>query len=302
MHRTIRHAALLFAILVIQPAAAKLQIFACEPEWAALAQELGGPNVSTFSATTALQDPHHVQARPSLLAKGRRADLLVCTGADLEIGWLPLIQRQAGNARIQVGQPGYFQATDYVPMLDAPVRLDRSEGDVHPMGNPHIQTDPRNVGLVAKALAARMAQLDPSNAAAYAAQYQAFAARWDGAIAQWQQQAAPLKGIAIVVHHRYWVYLERWLGLQNVAALEPKPGLPASGAHLAGLLAQLEVQPARMILRSAYQDPRPSEWLAERAGIPAVVLPGTVGGTPVAKDLFGLFDDTVQRLLGAVQE
>ncbi|MGQ0656677.1 MAG: metal ABC transporter substrate-binding protein [Chromatiales bacterium] len=302
MRRTIRYVALLLVTLVVRPALANLDIFACEPEWAALAQELGGSNVSTLSATTALQDPHQLQARPSLLAKARRADLAVCTGAELEIGWMPIIQRQAGNPKIQVGQPGYFQAADYVRVLEVPARLDRSEGDIHPMGNPHIQTDPRNIGVVAKALAGRMAQLDPPNAGTYAARYQDFSARWAEAIEKWQQEAAPLKGTPIVVHHKAWIYLEDWLGLQEVATLEPKPGLPPSGAHLAEVLALLKVQPAKMIIRSAYQDSRPSDWLSERAGVPTVMLPGTVGGTPEAKDLFGLFDDTVQRLLKALQK
>jgi len=302
MKHTIRIAVLLLITLAVRPVSANLDIFACEPEWAALAQELGGTNVSTFSATTALQDPHQVQARPSLLAKARQADIAVCTGAELEIGWMPMIQRQAGNAKIQVGQSGYFQAADYVRMLETPTRLDRSEGDIHPMGNPHIQTDPRNIALVAKALTERMAQVDPPNADKYAAGYQDFSARWEKAIDKWQQQAAPLKGTPIVVHHKTWVYLENWLGLQEVATLEPKPSLPPSSAHLAEVLAQLKAQPVKMIIRSAYEDSRPSEWLSERAGTPAIMLPYTVGGTAEAKDLFGLFDDTVQKLLAAVQK
>jgi zinc/manganese transport system substrate-binding protein len=299
MKSTIHYVALLLAVIAVQPASANLEIFACEPEWAALAEEIGGSNVSTFSATTALQDPHNIQARPSLLAKARRADLAVCTGAELEIGWMPMIQRQAANPKIQANQPGYFQAADYVNLTDKPAQLDRSAGDVHPMGNPHIQTDPRNIGLVAKALAGRMAQLDPSNAATYEARYQDFVARWQKAIARWQTQAAPIRGTPIVVHHKSWAYLENWLDLQEVATLEPKPGLPPSGVHLAAVLEQLKVQPAKMIIRAAYQDPRPSEWLSQRAAVTAVVLPGTVGGTPEAKDLISLFDDTVQRLLKA---
>jgi zinc/manganese transport system substrate-binding protein len=213
-----------------------------------------------------------------------------------------MIQRQAANPKIQVNQPGYFQAADYVTLTERPAQLDRSAGDVHSMGNPHIHTDPRNIGLVAKALTERMAQLDPPNAATYAARYQDFSARWQMAIERWQQEGASLKGVAIVVHHKSWAYLENWLGLQEVAALEPKPGLPPSGVHLAQVLAQLKVQPAKAVVRAAYQDSRPSDWLAERAGIPAVVLPFTVGGTPEAKDLFGLFDDTIQKLLGAVKQ
>lgn len=302
MKFTLQPVVFVLLVMIVQPVSANLNIFACEPEWAALAQELGGSNVSTFSATSALQDPHQVQARPSLLARARQADLAVCSGAELEIGWLPMIQRQAGNPKIQIGQPGYFQAADYVRMLDTPSRLDRSSGDVHSMGNPHIQTDPRNFIPVAKMLVERMAQIDPANAKIYTERYQDFSARWQTAIDKWQQAATPLQGMPVVVHHKSWAYLENWLDLKEVATLEPKPGLPPSSAHLAEVLAQVNTQPAKIIIRMAYQDAKPSEWLAERTGIPAVMLAGTVGGTPKASDLFSLFDDMVQTLLKAVQK
>ncbi|MDD5250413.1 MAG: zinc ABC transporter substrate-binding protein [Rhodocyclaceae bacterium] len=283
------------------PSFATLSILACEPEWGALAQELGGDKVSIYNATNAFQDPHHVQAKPSLLARARSADMVVCTGAQLEIGWLPILQQQAGNARIQAGQPGYFEAAPYVRMLELPSSIDRSLGDVHPGGNPHIQTDPRNIGLVAAGMAQRLAAVDPANAAAYRANYQAFAARWTAALANWEKQAAPLKGMNIVVHHKAFVYLENWLGLKEIATLEPKPGVEPTAAHLSEVLALLQRQPAQAVVRSVYNDPRGSEWLAERAKIPVVVLPFTVGGSERAKDLFGLYDDTVQRLLAALK-
>ena len=292
--------ALAFAAFAL-PALAALNILACEPEWGALAEALGGDKVSVYSATNAFQDPHHVQAKPSLLAKARSADLVVCTGSQLEIGWLPILQQQAGNARIQVGQPGYFEAAKSVHLLEVPSSVDRSLGDVHPGGNPHIQTDPRNIGLVADALAKRLAEVDPANGSFYQDNYKAFAERWKTAIANWEQQAAPLRGMNIVVHHKAFVYLENWLGLQEVATLEPKPGVEPTSAHLSEVLAQLQRQPARAVIRSTYNDSRGSEWLSERAKIPAVLLPATVGGSDRAKDLFGFFDDTIQRLLAAIK-
>ncbi len=283
------------------PSCAALNILACEPEWGALAQELGGDKVSIYNATNAFQDPHHVQAKPSLLVKARNADLVVCTGSQLEIGWLPILQQQAGNPKIQTGQPGYFEAAQFVRMLEVPSSVDRSLGDVHPGGNPHIQTDPRNIGLVAAGLAQRLAAVDPANGAYYQGNYKAFAGRWQAAIANWEKMAAPLKGMNIVVHHKAFVYLENWLGLKEIAALEPKPGVEPTGAHLSEVLALLQRQPAKAVIRAAYTDGRGSEWLAERAKIPAVLLPFTVGGSEQAKDLFGLFDDTVQKLLSAQQ-
>jgi zinc/manganese transport system substrate-binding protein len=281
----------------ISPARADLNVFATVPEWGALVQELGGDKVKVYTATNALQDPHHVEAKPSLIARARTADLVVATGAELEIGWLPLILQQAGNPKVQPGRPGYFEAAAFVTLLGKPTRLDRAEGDVHPQGDPHIQTDARNVARVAAPLAAKMAELDPSNAALYQARFKAFSERWSVAVTRWEREAAPLRGTPIVVQHKAFTYLIDWLGMKEVAALEPKPGLEPTTAHLASVLETLQKAPAKMVLRAAYQSDRASQWIAERGKLKAVVLPFTVGGTDGAKDLFGLFDDTVQRLL-----
>jgi zinc/manganese transport system substrate-binding protein len=295
------NAFLVISTLAFAPHAFALDVFACEPEWGALVQELGGERVSVYVATTAFQDPHRIQAKPSLLARARRANLVVCTGAELEIGWLPLVLRQSGNSAVQPNTPGYFEATHYVRLVEIPTVLDRAAGDVHPGGNPHIQTDPRNIGRVAPALAQRLAEIDPANAALYQTRYADFEKRWNAAIKRWEQEAAPLKGMPVVVHHKAFSYLENWLGLNDVAQLEPKPSVEPTSAHLVEVLDQMKRQPAKMILRTPYNDARASEWLAERTKIPMVLLPFTVGGSDNAKDLFGLFDDTVRRLLGAVQ-
>jgi zinc/manganese transport system substrate-binding protein len=287
--------------LAAVPAKAELKVFACEPEWAALTQELGGDRVSIYVATNAFQDPHRVEAKPSLLARARRAQLVVCTGAELEIAWLPVVLRQSGNSAVQPDKPGYFEAANYVQKLEIPTRLDRAEGDVHAAGNPHIQTDPRNIGRVAAALVQRLAEIDPAGATYYQTRYRDFASRWEAAIKRWEQQAAPLKDVRIVVQHKGFPYLENWLGLREVAALEPKPGVEPTSSHLTAVLEKLQRQPARIVLRAAYSDGRASEWLAERAKIPAVAVPFTVGGSDKAKDLFSLFDDTVQQLLGALR-
>ncbi|MDP3126580.1 MAG: zinc ABC transporter substrate-binding protein, partial [Thiobacillus sp.] len=204
---------------------AALNVFACEPEWGALAREIGGDDVKVYNATTAMQDPHRIEARPSLIAQTRRAGLVVCSGAELEVGWLPLLLRESGNAAVQPGRPGYFEATRYVTLLDKPAIVDRSQGDVHAAGNPHIQTDPRNLLRVGAALAQRLSEVDPAHAAAYQARWKAFSARWEAAIARWQQQAAPLKGMPVAVQHKSFSYLINWLGLREVATLEPKPGV-----------------------------------------------------------------------------
>ena len=283
------------------PAQAALTVLACEPEWAALVGELAGDRAAAASATTAFQDPHHIEARPSLIARARRADLLVCTGAELESGWLPVLLRESANPRIQPGRPGHFMAADFVILLDKPQRLSRAEGDVHVQGNPHIQTDPRNIARVAEALAQRLAQLDPANAAFYETRRADFALRWRAAMQGWETRAARLKGVRVVSQHNGFPYLYQWLGLVEVATLEPKPGIEPSAAYLAEVAARLKAKPASMIVRAAYQSERPSEWLAGRSGLPAVALPYTVGGSDRAGDLFGLFDDTLGRLLEAAK-
>ena len=299
LKRKITWAMLLTPLLITLPAQAALRVFACEPEWGALAQELGGNLVEVTVATNALQDPHHIQAKPSLIARARNADLVVCTGAELEIGWLPLLLQQSGNAKIQAGQAGNFAAADFVRKLELPSQLDRAQGDVHAAGNPHIQTDPRAIAQVATALGARLGQVDPAHASDYAQRLADFSQRWQQAIGRWSARAAPLKGVAVVSQHKGFVSLYDWLGLKEVAVLEPKPGVEPSASHLQTVLASLKSNPARMSLHAAYQDPKPSDWLSRNAGVPAVKVAFTVGGTEGVKDLFSLFDDTLSRLLAA---
>jgi zinc/manganese transport system substrate-binding protein len=297
--KRLAYIAIAFTAVLSTAAQADLRVFACEPEWGALAQELGGGTVQVFTATTGRQDPHHIEARPSLIAQVRRADLVVCTGAELEMAWLPLLLRQAGNSKVQPGTNGYLETADHVTLRERPAKLDRAEGDVHAAGNPHIHTDPRNIARVAAVLAQRLAELDPAQTARYQKAHSDFATRWQAAIARWERAAAPLKGKPVVSQHKSWVYLYEWLGLKEVAVLEPKPGIPATSGHLAQVLKQLQGQPASMVLYAAYQDPQAARWLAERSTIPAVQLPFTVGGNDRAGDLFGLFDDTLDRLLAA---
>lgn len=287
------------ALAATLPAHATLKVLATTPDWAALVNELGGDKVNVYTATSAFQDVHRVDAKPSLVARARTADLVIATGADLEIGWMPVLLQDSGNTKIQPGSPGYFEAAPLVRLLEVPSAVDRSMGDIHPLGNPHVTLDPRNIAIIAKALAARLAQLDPANAAYYGTRGEDFQKRWSAASAKWDAAAAPLRGVGLVVIHRDQVYLCNWLGLKELAAIEPKPGVPPSAGYLAELVTKLAASPPKMILRNAYNDPKAAEWLAERIHVPVVLLPYTVGGTPEAKDLFGLFDDTINRLLAA---
>lgn len=291
---------LLLALCCSLPAHAALNVFACEPEWAALTKELAGDQAQIYTATTALQDPHRVEARPSLIAKARRADLVICTGAELELAWLPVILREASNPKIAAGKIGYFEAASYVSMLEVPSRLDRADGDVHEAGNPHIQLDARHYLPIARALSARLTELDPANSTFYATRLKSFTDNWSAALLRWEHQAAPLKGSKVIVQHRAFPYLNAWLGLKEIAALEPKPGMEPSPAYLSSVLASLNQTPAKMVIRAAYQNPKPAQWMAERAHINLVVLPFSVGGSERAADLYGLFDDTIAQLLAGL--
>ena len=184
-----------------------LEVFACEPEWGALVKELTGENANIIVALTAFQDPHRLQARPSLIAATRRADLLICTGADLEIGWLPLLLRRAGNPEIQPGRPGHFMAADYVRKLEIPALVDRSQGDIHPQGNPHIHLNPNNISRIAVKLAERLSVLDPANGSDYVARLQGFQHRWETATMGWEERGETLSGLRLASHHRAFSYL-----------------------------------------------------------------------------------------------
>jgi zinc/manganese transport system substrate-binding protein len=301
MKTAIRLLAMLLVVGVSLPASAALKVLATTPDWGALTTELGGDKVNVYVATTALQDVHRVEAKPSLVARARSADLVVATGAELEIGWLPVLIQESGNSHIQPGAPGYFEAASALRLLEVPSKVDRSMGDIHPLGNPHVQLDPHNIQAVAHALTARLSQLDPSQAAFYAARAKDFDARWDAAIKGWEAKAAPLRGVPVVIMHRDQAYLCHWLGLTEMASIEPKPGVPPTAAYLGTLVGKLTTTPARLIMLNAYNDPKAATWLSERVHAPAVILPFSVGGSDAAKDLFGLFDDTINKLLAALK-
>src|ERR1700719_2390189 len=249
------------------PAQAALRVLATTPDWAALLMELGGDKVNVYTATSAFQDVHRVDAKPSLVARARTADLIVATGADLNIVWMPVLLQDSGNTKIQPGSPGYFEAAPLVHLLEVPSAVDRSMGDIHPLGNPHVTLDPHNIAVIAKALSARLILVDSANAAYYAARGEDFQKRWQQATVKWEAQAAPLKGVPVVVIHRDQAYLCHWLGMKELASIEPKPGVPPSAGYLAELVTKLAATPPKMILRNAYNDARAAEWL--RAASPA---------------------------------
>ncbi len=284
------------AALAPSTAAADARVFACEPEWAALAGEIGGADVVVYSATHGRQDPHYIRARPSLIAQMRRADIVFCSGAELEIGWLPVLMERGARRGVQPGQPGHLMAADHVKILERPERVDRSLGDIHPGGNPHVHLDPRNIALLAGELARRLARVDPGNAAAYRARLADFQARWSAAAERWRARAAGLRGMKVVVHHTAWAYLVHWTGLERIATLERIPGVPPTASHLQRLVERVRAAGATAILHAPHEPSDAADWLSERTGVPVLALPYTVGGQEEARDLFALFDVTFALL------
>lgn len=289
---------LALGLLIAAPtsAFAKVNVFTCAPEWKALVQEVGGDNVDVYTASNANQDIHHMRAKPSLLAAMRKADLVVCSGASLEIGWLPILLQKAGNAQVQEGGIGSIMASDYVPLLGMMESVDRSMGHVHPEGNPHVHLDPNNILKISKVIAERLAEIDYSNSESYQKYFQSFETKWKGFITQWSNQASSLKGKKVVVYHQSWPYLLNWLGIEAVASLEPKPGIPPTASHLEKVLGDIQGKNVSGILVAPFENGKAATWLSEKSGIPIIHLPFTVGGNKQSKDLQSLFDDTIQRL------
>lgn len=284
-------------LLFTATAKAELNVFACEVEYAALAKALA-PSADIYSATTAMQDPHQVQARPSLIAKMRQADLVVCAGADLEIGWLPMLQMKASNPKVKSTDEGLFFAAEQIDTLDKLTSVDRSMGDVHAKGNPHLHLDPERMLTIAKALSAKMIKLDPQNSSEYQQSLADFSQRWEAKIPQWQAQAKGLAGKKVIAYHSSFRYLFNWTGIEQVADLEPKPGLAPTSSHLASLLTRAEKGDVMAVIVASYQDERGAKWLGERANLPVVMLPMSVGGNEQSQDLFSLYDSLLALLNG----
>lgn len=288
---------LALALALVAPASqASLNIFACEPEWGDLARSLA-PAADITVATTAWQDPHYVEARPSLIAAVRGADLVVCTGASLEVGWLPALLQKSANRKVQEGEPGLFYATEHVTLHQPHDHVDRSMGDVHPEGDPHVHLDPDAVPVIADALATRMVQLAPDDAADIRRAHLSWRVNWNLHRDQWRQSAQRLAGLDLVVQHTSFNYLLRWLDVEPVIDLEPKPGLPPSASHLSTVLGDDRLDQAEGILVATYQDDRPARWLSEQSGLPVLVLPATVTDEPPTESLPNL----INRIIGQLE-
>jgi len=271
--RLIQLATVALTLAFTSAAHAKVEVVTTVPDLAALARVIGGDKVSITSLSLPTQDPHFVDAKPSLVLKLNKADLLIAIGLDLEVGWLPVLQNGARNPKVATGGKGYLECAQHVKLLEVPTKaIDRSMGDIHPGGNPHYLFDPRQAARCTQAIAAKLGELDPGNAKLYAANTKAFLAKLDTARATWEKRMAPYKGHAVITFHRSWNYLVDWLQLVSIGELEPKPGIPPTSRHVAALLQLGKAKGVKCVIQEAFYPDKTGRLVANKLGGQVVLL------------------------------
>jgi len=283
-----------------EAAAKNLNVMASTEDLAALAREVGGQHAQVDSIARGYQDPHYVEAKPSFLLKLQKADLLIVVGLELEIGWLPPLITQSRNARIQPGANGYLDASSVAEILEKPSGpVTRAMGDVHPLGNPHYWLDPENGRRIAKAIADKLAEMDPEDAAYFSQRYQDFDRRLQEADTRWLQDMAPLKGIEVITYHNSWPSFTEHFGLRVGGFVEPKPGIPPTPAHTLEVINQIKKDQIKLILVEPYFDLKTPNAIAQQTGAKVLVMMPSVGGAPEIKDYLQLFDYNIRLLKAA---
>jgi zinc/manganese transport system substrate-binding protein len=284
-------------VLLVQSVLARpLHVVAAYPYIGDLVDKIGGRNVRVFGLARGDYNPHVIIPRPSFIAKVRMADLLVISGAQLEIGWLPPLLRQANNPAVQPGEQGFLDLSRYVTLIDVPASVSREQGDVHPEGNPHFYLDPENIVILAEAIKDRLSQLDPEGAWYYQANYVEFARAWQARLGEWAEKMQPLKNTRVIEYHKNYDYFLRRYNLVLAGTVEPLPGIPPTSKHVEHLEALLKAEPARFILQDVYNPDDASRHLAAKLGMKLVVLPHDVGSVREATNIYTLFDELVRRL------
>lgn len=293
---------LLLSMVLARPSVAKLRVVTTVETLADLTRKVGGDRVDVVSLGRGYVDPHFVEAKPNLVLALNRTDLLIHVGLELEIGWLPPLVLGARNDRIQPGQPGNLDASTVIPVLDAvTTKVDRSMGDIHPMGNPHYWIPPSNAVLIAREIANRLRALDGAESAVYDRNERAFEAEIARRLPAWEAKAAVLRGVKVVTYHKSWTYVSRWLGLVEVGYLEPKPGIPPSPSHIAELIAQMVREGVKLVLLESFFPRSTADLVAQKTQARTVVMASDVGARPDIKDYFALVDAVIQALVDAAR-
>jgi zinc/manganese transport system substrate-binding protein len=284
-------------VLFVQPAVARpLHVVAAYPYIGNLVEKIGGQNVRVFVLARGDYNPHVIIPRPSFIAKVRRADLLVISGAQLEIGWLPPLLRQANNPAVQPGEQGFLDLSRSVTLIDVPAAVSREHGDVHPEGNPHFYLDPENMLVLAQAVRDKLSELDPGGAWYYQGNHEEFAGLWRAKLGEWSEKMLPLRNTRVIEYHKIYDYLLRRYGLILAGTVEPLPGIPPTSKHIERLEALLEIQPARFALQDVYNPDDASRHLADKLSMKLLFLPHDVGAVQEVSDISALFDELVRRL------
>ena len=285
---------LLLPLLLATPALASLNVVATLPWIGSLAKDLGGDKVVVTTLVKPTQDPHMVEAKPSMILAGRKADILMYNGLDLEIGYLPLILEAARNPKIVPGKPGNFDCSRFVTVIEKPVAVDRSLGDVHPLGNPHYHFSPANILRVAAGMTDALVALDRANSAYYRQNFKVFSAKFDRRYKEWQ--AFRLQEKTFVAYHKLFEYLAAEFGFRIVGYIESKPGIPPSAGHIEELITAMRNDPPAGILTTDYYGHKEAEALSEKTGVKVIALPADVGSTPDTSDWFSFMDKVLAAL------
>ena len=289
------------ALSVTSTAMAQLNVVTSTTDLYDIASAVGGSHIKATHIGEGFEDPHFVQPKPSFILRLRDADVWAYVGLDLEIGWMPLLLDGARNSKINAGAPGHINVSTVIPVLDANQRTDRSQGDVHPLGNPHYWLDPANARKIAVLFRDRFSQLDPKNAAAYRANATAFEAKLAAAEQGWAADLASLKGKPVVAWHTSWRYFAAYTGLNIVGFMEPKPGVPPSPSHLASLVATMKQTGARAIIMEPFYDRKTADKIARETGAKVLVVPPSVGGTKALTDYVAVMKNAITMVAGAVR-
>ena len=280
----------------------KLNVVTSTTDMAALAQEVGGDRITVESIARGYQDPHFVEAKPSFLLKLRQADLLICVGLQLEIGWLPPLMTQSGNPRIQLGAPGYLDSSQFAEILDIPQgAVTRAEGDVHPLGNPHYWLSPDNGRRIARGIANKLAELNPGDAAFFQHRFQDFDGRVNAAAQNWDAAMQPYRGQKVVTYHNSFASFARRFGLQVIGYVEPRPGIPPSPGHTIELIQLMKRENCRLVLVEPYFDLKTPQSIGRETGAQVLVYLPSVGGEKQVTTYFELFDYDIGLLVKALQ-
>ena len=277
---------------------AQINIVTSVPDLGAIVKEVGGDNVNVKSLSKGYQNPHYVDAKPSYIVDLNKADMLVYVGLDLEIGWLPILVTGARNSDINTpNRGGNLDASTLVPLLEVPkTRIDRSQGDIHPGGNPHFLLDPRRALIVANGIAERLTEIDPANASSYESNLAGFNSRLETKIIEWDGILSPYRGTKIFTYHKLWTYFIDWADFEEAGTLEPKPGIPPSPKHVADLIKIAENSDVKLVLSANYYPSKTGEQIASTAGIPFLSLPAQVGGAKGIDSYTALIDNIVSSI------